>query len=94
MHVAPVDFSSLPDPEDEQVDDTLEAQAAESPELRIRCAPCAPSAQERRDHEVLHEPFRAWCRSCVAGRAKSDQHKARDAAEKELPILGVDYGYL
>eukprot|EP00972_Heterocapsa_arctica_P050800 7467099-Heterocapsa_arctica.AAC.1 len=35
----------------------------------------APSAEERRRHEVTHLPFAPWCLSCIGGRAKDAVHR-------------------
>ena len=53
-----------------------------------------PSAEERAEHEILHEPYRSWCRACVAGRGRPDAHFAQTNAEKHFPVVGIDYGYL
>ena len=34
----------------------------------------SPIRKERLDHLPLHEPYRSWCATCVAGRAVSDRH--------------------
>ena len=36
---------------------------------------------------------RSWCRACVAGRGRADQHP-RDAGASAIPTVAVDYGYL
>ena len=53
-----------------------------------------PSAEERAEHDMLHEPYRSWCRACVAGRGRSDGHFARKNVEKQFPVVGMYYGYL
>ena len=42
---------------------------------------------------ITHTPYRAWCRSCVAGRGKSDWHKelTHDAAK---PTVSTDYCFM
>ena len=45
-------------------------------------------------HEVSHCPYRAWCRSCIAGRGLSDPHSAIDHREDAIPTIAVDYAYL
>ncbi len=67
-------------------DESDQDEAVEEPTVRRRRAPDAPSAAERALHNVLHEPFRPWCRSCVAGRARSDRHQTRDGDEKDIPV--------
>ena len=53
----------------------------------------APTPEQRRLHEEFHEPFRVWCRACVCGRAKAFLALTRESQEKEIPVIGVDYGY-
>ena len=68
---------------------------AEEPVVRARRrAPERPSAKEVEDHEAFHEPYRSWCRACVAGRGTThDAHRAPDGVA-EVPTVGLDYGYL
>ena len=50
---------------------------------------------EVQEHEISgHEPYRSWCRACVAGRGRADAHVGRRGVEKGVPIIGVDYGHL
>ncbi len=72
----------------------LEREAAEAPPVRARTRPEEPSAEEKRQHELLHEPYRSWCKACVAGRGRADPHVLRPENEKGLPVVGIDYGYL
>ena len=69
-------------------------EASEAFPIRAKKAPMEPSAAEREEHELLHEPYRSWCRACVAGRGRSDGHVSRTNAEKQFPVIGIDYGYL
>ena len=79
---------------DYQYKEDEELQGGEKPRIRVKRAPEEPTAAEREDHAALHEPYRAWCRACVAGRGRADRHVTRGGEEKALPIVGVDYGYL
>ena len=76
------------------VDAEMQQEAAEEPPRMLRDRPQGPTRLEREEHERAHEPYRAWCRACVAGRGRADPHHLRDESEKGLPIFGVDYGYL
>ena len=51
------------------------------PKLFLVLAPHEPTEEERRLHAATHCPYQAWCRSCVAGRGKADQHHAREGDE-------------
>ena len=73
----------------------LEAEAAESgPAVKPRRKPAEPTAQEILEHGDLHEPYRAWCAACVAGRGLSDRHLAEDSTEEALARVGIDWGFL
>ncbi len=56
--------------------------------------PEEPTAEEQRQHELLHEPYRSWCKACIAGRGRADPHVLRPEAEKGLSVICIDYGYL
>ena len=56
--------------------------------------PREPTEAERLAHEVSHCPYRAWCRSCIAGRGLSDPHSAIDHRVDAIPTIAVDYAYL
>ena len=67
--------------------------AAEPVVALARRVPDAPSAAEREAHAVLCEPYRSWCRCCVAGRGSAhDAHRVH--GDGELPVIGMDFGYL
>jgi len=56
--------------------------------------PHQPTEEERRNHEVCHVPYRAWCRHCVAGRGRAEPHYHHENGEDAVPVVGLDYGYL
>ena len=62
--------------ESEDVDVELDGDEGipESYIPRIKKGPREPSAQERRNHEILHIPYRSWCKDCVRARAASSSH--------------------
>ena len=72
----------------------IEEEAAEIPAVRPQAVPAGPSEKERLEHLPLHEPYRSWCATCVAGRAVSDRHIWQPPPEGALAIVGLDYGYL
>ena len=72
----------------------IEEEAAEIPAVRPQAVPAGPSEKERLEHLPLHEPYRSWCATCVAGRAVSDRHIWQPHPEGALAIVGLDYGYL
>ena len=57
--------------------------------------PAEPSAQEVREHELTHLPYRAWCPHCVRGKGKSMAHRAMDAEQSHsVPHVSNDYSFL
>ena len=74
--------------------DELDTESGERPNLRRQRAPAEPTAEEVIEHEEHHEPYRAWCPHCIAGRGRSDKHDQRDHQADALPVIGMDYGYL
>ena len=72
----------------------FEEEAAEIPAVRPQAVPAGPSEKERLEHLPLHEPYRSWCATCVAGRAVSDRHIWQPPPEGALAIVGLDYGNL
>ena len=79
---------------DETKLDARDLEASEAFPIRVKKAPMEPRAAERGEHEILHEPYRSWCRACVAGRGRSDGHFARTKAGKQFPVIGIGCGYL
>ena len=43
---------------------------------------------------MTHLPFRAWCLSCVEGKARDRPHRRQDVEEKSLAEVVFDYGFL
>ena len=68
-------------------------EVAEQPDRALGRRPRdAPTPEQRRLHEELHEPFRVWCRASVAGRAKAFLALTREQQDKEVLVIGIDYG--
>ena len=72
----------------------LPEQSQEVVAVKARRAPDEPTAAERAEHEGLHEPYRAWCRACVAGRGHSGPKLGGNRGEEAIATIGIDYGYL
>ena len=86
--------AAAPEHEGEDVRD-LEQQAPERPVRVLRKRPEQPTTAEVQEHETSgREPYRSWCRACVAGRGRADAHVERPGVEKGVPIIRVDHGYL
>ena len=43
--------------------------------VRTLASPELPSQAEIDEHNVSHQPYRAWCRFCVMGRGEPDYHR-------------------
>ena len=57
-----------------------------------------PSALEIAKHNELHLEFRSWCKHCVSGKLKEDQHRrlreSDEAKEEKKPVLQMDYCFM
>ena len=53
--------------------------------------PKQPTADEIREHELTHLPFRSWCEICV--RSKSKQNQSRAISVRQ-PVIQVDYAFM
>lgn len=67
---------------------------------RVKKTPKGPTKQEREDHEATHCPYRSWCRHCVRGRARNDQHQVQrqevdeEEEDRKIPRVAFDYFFL
>ena len=83
-----------------ELEDQLALTEAARPSQRdpdIQPAPVEPTEAERALHELTHIPYQPWCPACVAGRARRDQHRSeasRDAPERSVPVISVDWFYV
>ena len=61
-----------------------------------QCKAVSSPAEPEQDEWVLsHNPFRSWCRQCVAGRGLEHRHLGRKGGElDEQTYISIDYGYL
>ena len=84
MAVSP---SEIAIPEEELEDEQTRLGAA-------LAQPVLPSAAEIAAHEVSHIPYRAWCTSCVRGRAKSQPHRTSHTHQDDKhPVVSIDYAF-
>ena len=81
----------------------MEAMVPPPPEItsemqrpRMMRAPCAPSRQERAEHDISHCPFRVWCEKCVAGKSHAKAHFIGKAGspDGEVPLVAFDYAFM
>ena len=52
----------------------VEGECAEGRRVRGPSTPYVPTEKERREHNLIHYPHRAWCACCMAGRANAGRH--------------------
>ena len=72
--------------------DSAEADASR-PKVRALPEPMLPTPEEVAEHNLCHLPHRTWCRHCVAGRGKADQHRRVEERPRKL-MIHADYGFL
>ena len=54
-----------------------------------------PSAHEVKQHQLTHEPYKPWCKVCVAHRARQDQHASvADHEGSSASVISIDFGFL
>ena len=54
--------------------------------------PRLPSAADVEEHNRTHIPYRSWCKWCVEGRGRGEQH--RSSPGSSVPIVGLDYFFI
>ena len=65
-------------------------QLRETQPARSLPVPRQPSQHEREEHELTHLLFRAWCKTCVAAKARQAYHtKQSDRRD----CLQLDFGF-
>ena len=57
--------------------------------------PLLPTKAEIDDHYPLHLTYRSWCKHCVAGKARSNQHVQSNEEQIRLGVtLNADYAFM
>ena len=80
---------------DDDVGEAEHEEMTEGREVASRTSPKAPSAEERRMHNITHIPFRSWCPHCVAARGKNFPHlRSSEVKEDEFPCVHLDYCFM
>ena len=73
------------------------AKTAQSEQERHPLAPVTaevPSEFEQAQHRLTHVPYKAWCPSCVAHRARVDRHeRSGESHASSPPTISFDYFY-
>ncbi len=65
-------------------DDVEPTNKAENPRL--------PSPADVAEHNRTHIPYRSWCKWCVEGRGRGEQHRASPGSS--VPSVGLDYFFI
>ena len=79
--------------EEVEIADNEDGDAEQDAEpLRVARDPKLPSMEDIECHRCSHIPFRIWCRHCVLGRGRGDQHLR--TTESSIPIVGVDHFFI
>ena len=66
----------------------------EPPAVKTLTSPELPTQAEIDEHNVSHQPYRAWCRYCVMGRGKADPHRKIEEKEIRVPTIACDYCFM
>ena len=69
----------------------------EGRDARVKNASAESSELESDLHSATRIPFRTWCSTCVASRAKEDPHwrkRTEDAQEQKHDMASLDFGFL
>ncbi|CAE7215048.1 unnamed protein product [Symbiodinium sp. CCMP2456] len=75
-----------------QVDHTLRSESSRPPVS----PPVAqvPSAEDRTQHSLTHEPYAAWCDTCVRFRGRQDKHPTEaQHGDGSRSVVSFDFGY-
>eukprot|EP00435_Cladocopium_sp_Y103_P016599 s3099_g4.t1 len=76
----------------------LHAEFEEGTMRMAQRTPFKPSADEIREHNISHVPYRDWCVHCVRGRGRTLAHRRVPKSEEEKgrkrPLVHMDYFYL
>ena len=88
----------------EQPGASLQAGVAPPPDVdgnfevrnyKVARRPMLPTKAEVDEHYVLRLQYRSWCKHCVAGKARSNQHATRDPEEERLGVTwSADYAFM
>ena len=54
--------------------------------------PGQPTAKQVEEHRLTHSLYRSWCKWCVMGRGRGQQH--RPGATSSIAIIGLDYFFI
>ena len=90
-NLCPVD-----DPADADEDSAQPLPGEGSEEATTALAKTVPqhhSPEQVAQHELVHVPFRSWCKWCIIGQAPDELHK-RGHSESTIPLVALTYRFL
>ena len=62
---------------------------------KVGSRPLLPTKAEIEEHYPLHLHYRSWCSHCVAGKARSSQHKKPEESKERLGVTwNMDYAFM
>ena len=65
---------------------------AERP-VREPTIPVEPSDMERREHNLVHIPFKPWCELCIAHKSRQDKHHVEPHDSSTHSLVSFDFGF-
>ena len=55
--------------------------------------PVEPSEIERREHNLVHIPFKPWCQLCIANKSRQDKHHNEPHDTSAFSLISFDFGF-
>ncbi len=90
----PVDAISDVTDQDTTDPDVIEIEQQEAVTPKQVPDVISPTAQEVKDHEITHIPFRNWCEHCVKGKSVERPYKSTDHTPGCIPCFHADYLFM
>jgi len=78
-------------------DEEVSGQGAEDPDRHMAKGfqePGTPSEKERKQHNLTHLPYRAWCAVCRAARGYTLSHHHHSDEFSDIAIVSGDYFFM
>ena len=88
------DTKVVPSPPSERGGGEISVPAEETRPRRDIPRPAPPSQEEIDKHKVDHLPYRNWCPDCVEGFGRERAHRAREGADRDIPLVVCDYLFI
>ena len=70
----------------------IDIEGEDDEPLKVAKDPKLPTAEAVAAHDCTHLPYRSWCKWCVQGRGRGEQH--RQGHEAVIPQVGLDYFFI